>query len=188
MRIIKHFLLSLIALLLLPCCDDTEYEYASLRAYFHFSPVTAAPKTLYPALTSPGQWCSVSVNATSFIFKAMDGQTDMYPINAVDQYHSRIWVSGLLIGTPSILPIGSTDFAPICYDLVCPNCRENDAVTRALRLGEAGTDYAECTRCQRRYGLNEQGMVTAGAVEHERNISLYRYRCSYANNTFVVQN
>lgn len=188
MKRAKIILLFIAMMMWLSGCDDTEYQYASLRAFFRFSPATAAPKTLLPALSGPGQWCCVTVDATKYIFTAMDGNTDTYPITAADQYNTRIWVSGLLVGTPSVLPVGSSDFSPVCFDLVCPNCMENDAITRGVKLGKPGNEMAECTRCGRKYDLNNLGIVSAGAVANERNVSLYRYRCSYSNNTFVVQN
>ena len=170
------------------CDTDADYIYSSRRAFFRFTPVTAAPKTLFPALKSPGEWCSVSVDGTHYRFSAPNGQTDSYPINASDQYYARQWVSGLLVGTPSVPSLSINGFEVVCYDLVCPNCMEADAVTRAVKFSSEQHESVTCSRCGRVYNLQNQAEVLAGAIEGEPNRPLLRYRCSYANDVFVVQN
>lgn len=171
------------------CDGDADNIYSSRRAFFRFSPVTAAPKTLFPALNSPGEWCSVSVNGTYYNFSSANGQKDTYPISAADQYYAREWVSGLLVGTPSVPSISTNGFEVVCYDLVCPNCMEVDAVTRAVKFsGSSHHECVTCTRCGRVYNLQNQAVVSDGAVEGESNRPLFRYRCSYSNDVFVVQN
>ena len=172
------------------CDADADYIYSSRHAFFRFTPVTATPQTLFPALNSPGAWCSISVDGSYYRFSAPEGgRTDTYPIPAAEQYHPRQWVSGLLAGTPSVPSIITNNFEVVCYDLVCPNCMEADAITRAVRFSFGSRhESVACSRCNRVHNLQNQGEVCAGAVDGEPNRPLLRYRCSYANDVFVVQN
>lgn len=188
----KPTLLSLLPaalLAVLAACDaDVDNIYAGRRAFFRFSPVTAAPKTLLPALNSPGEWCRVGVVGNTYRFVSAHGQSDSYPISAADNYYGREWVSGLLVGTPSVPSLSSGGFEVVCFDLVCPNCMAADAVTRAVEFCRDRLESVACSRCGRVYGLQDGGSVSGGAVAGEPNRALLRYRCTYGNDTFVVQN
>ena len=65
---------------------------------------------------------------------------------------------------------------------------EADAVTRAVKFSSEQHESVTCSRCGRVYNLQNQAEVLAGAIEGEPNRPLLRYRCSYANDVFVVQN
>ncbi len=181
------FLLGIVFSLLIGCEGDAEYTYSPYRAFFRFSPVTAAPSTLLPALTSPGEWCYVTINGSYYNFKSATGKTDSYPKTAIEQYGTTIWFNGLLVGTPMIPEIGGS-FVPVCYDLVCPNCYENGGIRRDIRIKDISLAQAICDRCKRVYDLQNSGVVIEGADEGSSNVKLYRYHCSYDNNTFVMQN
>lgn len=175
------------ACLLPSCVADDESPFARRPAFFRFSPVTAAPSTLLPALSSPGEWCTITKNTSQYVFKSPTGRTDTYPLSQLDQYGSASWVSGLIVGTPVIADLGSDVPQPVCYDLVCPSCFEQDAITRSVAITDVSLGRASCGRCHRVYDLQNSGIVLEGAAG-PKDLRLYRYRCAYNNNTFVVQN
>lgn len=179
-------LLTLAAVGLTACVGDDESPYARRPAFFRFGPVTAAPHTLLPALGNPGEWCTVTIKGSTYDFRSITtGRTDNPPLTALDNYGSPTWCSGLIIGTP-ILPDMDGAFRPVAYDLVCPNCFEEGGITRAVTVESALPATARCTRCATRYDLDNGGLpIDVDPVTTRR---LYRYRCIYDNNTFVVQN
>ena len=186
-RCLKRSLLTLTVTTLTACVADNESPYARFAAFFRFTPVTAAPSSLLPALTSPGEWCYVSIQGTSYQFKSSTGKVDTYPKTALAQYGTTLWIGGLLVGTPTVPEIGATAPAPICYDIVCPNCFEEDGIQRSVTVSSASIGRATCSRCHRTYDLLNSGVVVEGATS-ARDSRLYRYLCHYVNNTFVVQN
>lgn len=173
--------------LLFSCVDDDESPFARRPAFFRFSPVTAAPKTLLPALSSPGEWCTITLSTTSYVFRSATGMTDTYPQTQLDAYGRPTWVSGLIVGTPTVPELGYSDFAPVCYDAACPSCFEEDGITRQVVFTDLALGRVGCTRCRRTYDVNNGGIVIEGATS-PRDPRLYRYRCIYSNDAFVVQN
>ena len=173
--------------LLFSCVDDDESPFARRPAFFRFSPVTAAPKTLLPALSSPGEWCTITLSTTSYNFRSATGKTDTYPQTQLDAYGRPTWVSGLIVGTPTVPELGFSDFAPVCYDAVCPYCFEDGGITRQVVFTDVALGRVGCTRCRRTYDINNGGIVIEGASS-PRDPRLYRYRCIYSNDAFVVQN
>lgn len=175
--------------LLASCTDDIETPYAQRPAFFRFQPVTAAPKTLLPALNSPGEWCTVRQHGAYYLFQSTQGMTDTYPQTQLDQYGKPLWAAGLIVGTPMVPEIGASGFAPVCFDLACPNCFETGGITRPVDITSASLGRAECSRCHRTYDLHNSGIVVEGA-SGTFNPRLYRYHCLYYPDQFllVVQN
>lgn len=173
--------------LLFSCVEDDESPYARRPAFFRFSPVTAAPKTLLPALGNPGEWCTVTLSPTHYVFTTPRGLKDTYPLTQLDQYGQPTWVSGLIVGTPVVPEMGASEFAPVAFDLACPSCFEEGGITRAVAITSTTLGRAQCSRCSRTYDLHNGGIVCDGArTAHDPR--LYRYRCSYSNDAFVVHN
>lgn len=190
-RVLCSAALSLIVVVILSmltsCIDDEETPFARRPAFFRFSPVTAAPKTLLPALSSPGEWCSITLSTTSYVFRSATGMTDTYPQTQLDAYGRPTWVNGLIVGTPTVPELGYSDFAPVCYDAACPSCFEEDGITRQVVFTDLALGRVSCTRCHHVYDINNGGIVIEGASS-PRDPRLYRYRCIYSNDAFVVQN
>lgn len=194
-RILTTSVASLAALLLLPSCiDEEETPYAQRPAFFHFQPVTAAPKTLLPALNSPGEWCTITRTATQYVFtsattaSAQNGGkpfTDTYPLTQLDQYGSPTWVNGLIVGTPAIPEIGTSVCMPVVFDLACPACFDDGGIRRNLSISTESR--ASCSRCHRSYDLQNGGIIYSGATSPNEP-RLYRYHCTYSNDAFVVRN
>lgn len=182
-------LLALTLILTTGCVSDEASPWAQFGAFFQFRPVTAAPKTLLPALGNPGEWCYVTMDGQSYQFRhATTGHTDSYPKTQITQYGTTVWVAGLIVGTPTMAEIGATTPAPMAYDLACPACHTTDGVRRSVTISNAALGRASCTRCHRTYDLQAGGIVIDGAQTGEPNPRLYRYHCTYANDTFVVRN
>lgn len=169
------------------CVDDDESPFARFAAFFRFAPVTSAPKTLMPALSSPGEWCTVTTSGMSYAFRSATGMTDTFPIVLTPHSGAALWIGGLIVGTPTVPEIGSTAFAPVCYDIVCPACYEESGITRGVSITDPALGRATCTRCHTVYDLHNSGVVVEGATRPKAP-RLYRYRCTYTNDTFVVQN
>lgn len=177
------------ALLLLATACTTEADdspYARRPAFFRFSPVTAAPKTLFPALGNPGEWCTITISGSVYRLQNPQGMTDTYPLTSLDNYGTTTWVSGLIVGTPTVPEIGATLCTPVTYDLVCPNCFETGGITRAVVITQRTPAQAQCTRCRTTYDLENGGIIISGTPDNTRR--LYRYRCTHSNDTFVVHN
>lgn len=180
--------------LLQGCNDEVTSYYAQLPAYFRFQPVTAAPKTLLPALNSPGEWCIITRTPTHYILTSATARsaknggqplTDNFPLSQLDQYGSISWVAGLIVGTPFTPEIGTNVCLPIVFDLACPSCFNSGGIKRSLTIS---SDYrANCTRCHRSYDLQNGGNIVSGGTSSVEPM-LYRYRYEYSNDTFVVHN
>lgn len=174
------------AAILTACVGDDESPFARRPAFFRFSPVTAAPKTLLPALGgNPGEWCTITKQTGVYRFESLTTHlVDTYPLTQLDAYGTPTWVAGLIVGTPS-MPDMSGAFAPTVYDLVCPNCFE-DGITRPVSITGVIPARAQCSRCRTTFDLDNGGIVIDSHADLPRR--LFRYRCRYDNNTFVVQN
>lgn len=168
------------------CVDDDDSPFARRPAFFRFSPVTAAPKTLMPALGNPGEWCTITRTPSRYEFHSYTGMTDSYPLTQLDQYGSPTWVGGLIVGTPNAPEMGASGFAPVVFDLACPNCFEAGGITRSVTITQPIPARAQCGRCHTLYDLENGGIVLDSSPGNIRR--LYRYRCIYNNDSFVVQN
>lgn len=175
----------LAAAILTACVDDDESPYARRPAFFRFSPVTAAPKTLLPSLSGIGEWCTITKQTNAYRFESLTTHhVDTYPLTQLDAYGTPTWVAGLIVGTPAAPDMNGL-FPPTTYDLVCPNCFE-DGITRPVTVTSVIPARAACSRCHTNYDLDNGGIVIDSQIEHPQR--LFRYRCRYDNNVFVVQN
>lgn len=171
--------------LLMACVPDQETPFAQRPAFFRFSPVTAAPKTLLPALNGVGEWCTITKQPNAYRFVSLTTHLeDTYPLTQLDAYGTPTWVSGLIVGTPTS-PDMNGFFGPVVYDLVCPNCFE-EGITRPISVSDVSLARALCSRCHTSYDLNNGGIVIESPETQPRR--LFRYRCRYDNDVFVVQN
>ncbi len=175
-------LLLIAAAALTSCEQDVENIYSNIRAFFRFSPVTAAPQ-LNAALNNPGMFCTVTFTNTHYVFTDSEGRSTPVARTALDAYGRPEFVEGFIIGMPS-LPDANSNFYNVAFDLVCPNCYTDDAIRR--RLAFSSLESMTCSRCSRTYNLNNNGYVVSG----DKGRHLYRYRLSYSQpqNAVVIQN
>lgn len=165
------------------CTDSISEEYSSERAFFHYASVSTNPP-LYQALNNPGVYCRITFDQNYYHFQNTSGVSYSSPRTALDVYGSPRYISGFIVGTPTI-PDLNGNFYQVAYDLVCPTCYNEDAIQRSLTL--SGTDEtATCSRCKRVYSLRNNGIVTSG----DAGAHLKRYRMTYApaTNVFNIAN
>lgn len=181
MKIFRNIVSLLAALLLMGGCEsDVENLYSNHRAFLRFTPVTSA-QPLYKALNNPGMFCTVEFSASHTHFKDYDGNSYAAPRTALDQYGRPIYISGFIVGTPS-LPDLNSNFYNVAFDLVCPNCYDESYIQRRTQFD--GYEKMKCTTCGRTYNLNNNGVVDGGKSGRP----LFRYRISYASDVVVIQN
>lgn len=163
---------------LLSCTGQTEQFYANLPACFRVQYVQTIPP-LNAALNSMGEFATITQRTNVYIYSNTQTSTQR-PVTDADRNYMGL--SGFIVGLPNIPPLGSSVSQVVCYDLACPNCYEEQVVTREMQLQAGGKCY--CRLCQRTYDLNNQGYVTSGTPGK----SLYRYRVTYQNNTLLINN
>lgn len=178
---LRRVFLSLSILALTGCGQDdlTSNKYCNLRARFAYTPVTDVSQ-LYSSCQSMGQWCTIIATGNQFIFSNPQGSTSRN-MTAADTYKGfYMGLSGFIVGLPSIPELGYDYSIVTCYDLACRNCYEEDCVTKRLTLNTDGT--ASCSKCNRIYNLNNQGIVAQG----DAGKSLYRYRVTYSPSSNAI--
>lgn len=178
----KKIFTAMLAIALYACGDGiTHSRFCNLPARFTYTPVSSVHQ-LYAACSSPGEWCSITANATQFVFSNPQGNTPVSQ-TAVNNYNRPyMGLSGFLVGTPTLPEIGESTAVITCYDLACSNCYVEAGITRRMELHQGGESY--CQRCHRTYDLNNQGIITDG----DPGKTLYRYRVYYGNNTLTINN
>lgn len=162
------------------CSEDVENRYTSIPAYFTYKGTNTVPQ-LNAALNNPGEFATIILDRNYYYFTNLTGTTQVNR-TSLDNYNSfRMGLSGFIVGLPNIPEPGADLPVVTCYELACPNCYHAYTVTRSLQLKEGG--YAECSRCQRTYNLNNQGLPA-----HTGGESLFRYRVSHRNNVLAIIN
>ena len=167
-------------LLLASCTKQTEQFYNNKPARFRVQFVQTIPP-LNAALNGMGEFVTITQRTDVYIYS--NTQTSFSrPVTSADRDYNYMGLSGFIVGLPNIPPLGSSVSQVVCYDLACPNCYEEQVVTREMQLQAGGKCY--CRLCQRTYDLNNQGYVVSGTSGK----SLYRYRVVYQNNTLLINN
>ncbi len=185
-RIVRSTLAAVVLLLTAGCDQDTlvSNKYSSLPARFSF-PYVNSQAPLNHALNGQGQWCQIRIQNNQIIFTnpavTQPGKWDLVALQGYTGFYLGIG-NGLIVGLPNMPEMGADMPVVTCYDLCCPNCWEQNTITKPLELHESGE--ATCARCQRQYNLNNQGVIAKG----EQGKSLYRYRVFYNGNALSVDN
>ena len=156
----------LTACLLLTACSNDEQQYSTkAKAYFYFSPTTAATP-LHSALRNAGMWCTVErKSGRTYTFVSNDGRntataTSTPQNGSYDQPFECI--AGMVIGTPSV-PNLNGQWKPVAYDRACPVCYDSEAQkVHTLRFGKAGSEEATCPFCHTTYDLTNRGISPEG--------------------------
>lgn len=171
--------------LLLVACSKTEQTYSNHTARFAFTATNLVPH-LNAALNNAGEFCTITAHNNTYVFHSPGLREDFtYERSELERKSGYILgLSGLIVGTPVIAEQLSSQPTVVCFDLACPNCYEDFSITRNVTLQLS--QRAQCSRCQRVYDLNTQGII----VEGVQGSSLYRYRVAYypSGNTLNVSN
>lgn len=167
------------------CAGDVEDLYAHIRAFFRFDNVVSM-HPLFTAVNNAGQWCTIQMRNSKYIFTAPDGTSSQANVLDTEVYGRPECVAGFIVGKPSMLDMnGRSDVQ--AYDLVCPSCYESAAIQRSLTFDANNREHVICSRCSRTYDLSSGGIVCAGAAGRK----LYRYKVSYASagaGTLLIHN
>lgn len=172
----------LLAVLCAGCANEDNKLYAPHRAFLRLQPVTAiAP--LYTALTSPGQFCAITVGNQVYRFLTPTGATTTYPFSAQEAYGKPECIAGFVVGVPSVPDINMAQ-SPVAYDLACPTCYDRNLLQRSLTFTAA--ERLTCSRCGSEYDLSNGGILVKG----DGTKRLFRYRLTYsaATNSLLVIN
>lgn len=165
------------------CTDTVEDLYSrEVKAYFYFSPVTAA-FPLEAAVTSPGMWTTVeAVSERTYRFVSNDGRNSAQATsNPQNGSYSQPFecVMGFIVGTPSV-PDLQMNFVPMAFDLACPTCfHGSPSKNHRLRFTGAGKEQVNCSFCGETFDLTQNGAGDQGN-------RLLRYPLTYSGATNAV--
>jgi len=174
-------------MLTMGCRDEvTNNKYCKLPARFSFNPVNSISQ-LYSSCESQGEWCSIVLSNQKLYFTKCTGSQGVANLTALSGYTGfYMGLCGFIVGKPFMNELGYEYPVITCYDLACPNCYQEQTVTRKLTLLEGGLAICKngSNPCHRTYNLENQGIVIDGKAGR----ALYRYRVLYGNNTLSVNN
>ena len=164
-----------VSLLFFSACssDDAYTVYSRYKASFTYDRVmTTTP--LKNALTGPGEFCTISLIPKQLVFQSLN-MSQKVDITAAAAYQKFVSIQnhGFIVGLPNSIELGHDYFSIVCFDIVCSNCYKEEYITRDLTLQEGG--FAYCSRCKRRYNLNNLGIVEGLPAGKP----LERYRIAY---------
>lgn len=170
----KRLLLGLMALLTLTACDEAESEFDTThRAAFLYRSV-ATQSALRSALNDYGVYCRVWVSGGHYLFENNNGVTGQDNILAVAGGRPYNALCGFIVGRRSSIDMKGRQ--PLyAYDLACPNCDRESALSVPLYFVARGDARVTCRRCKRVYNPDEAGQLVGG----EKGIHLIRYHIDY---------
>lgn len=184
MKRCRIYLLAGIVGMLCGCTGEVENLFSTDPAYLRVSPVTAV-EPLRVALTSPGEFCTITIEPTRYVFTRPNGSSA--PLNRTDEetYGRPVYRAGFLVGTPSLPDEKTGQFYYVCYELACPDCYTNRMLTKAMKLQEG--EIVACPECGRSYSLLYGGSQIGG--EKGKRL-MKRYNCTYtpAYDNFEILN
>ena len=161
---------------LLFSCAEAERLYDSFPAYFVYRNTNTVSQ-LNAAMGGFGDFCLIQDKGATLLFSNLGGSTSVNK-TAVEGYQGfRLGRGGgFIVGQPTMM---SDAPGVVCYDIVCPFCYENSALTKPLSLISLGK--VQCDRCQRTYDLNNMGICPEGG-------RLFKYQCSHKSYTLYIDN
>lgn len=92
----------------------------------------------------------------------------------LDRRTTIMGLSGFIIGLPNMPELGAITSRPVCYELACINCYNDNNFAHDVTLMAGG--QAKCDRCGRVYNLNDQGII----ISDHTGRKLDRYHISYS--------
>ena len=195
MRKTSYNLLAASAVLLASSCGaDVVGEYTNHQAYFYMDFGLGHANTyLSEALNSTNVFTVITANP-SIHMSTTEGGTytlscEMYGVAKKNETISEASLTkvprqlgidgrGLIVGRSSF-----QDGELYVFDRQCPNCwNANNYGNYLLSFSDAHNMV--CNTCHRTYGLLNGGVVVSG----DSGEKLFRYRASYSNQLFRVQN
>ena len=172
---------ALLGSVLVLSCSQSDMRFSSLPARLMVTNTNTIPQ-LNASLGNPGEFCTIEQRGQSFRFTNLSGFTEVNRTVMASYQSTYLGLSGFIVGTPAIPEPGEVTQQVVCYDLACPNCYDDFAITKSLRLHVGSLAY--CASCQRSYDLSTQGIVAKG----DAGKALIRYRVAYSPYTLQVSN
>lgn len=170
----KRLLLGLIVLLTLTACEDAESEFDTTHraAFLYKSVSTRTP--LRSALNGAGVYCRVWALNGLYHFESNYGVTDQDNILAVVGGRPYNAICGFIVGRSALIDMKGRQ--PLyAFDLACPNCSQQAALSIRLEFRATGSPLVVCHKCHRSYDLDNGGLLVEGA----QGIKLFRYHIDY---------
>ena len=163
------YLFLLVCLILLSC--EAEQEYSSWACRFSYNNQIHNDATLATALNSSsrGVFCLISESTRSgakyLNFQNSEGLSSQQPESA-EEVQARFIIglnNGIIVGFQTLNTDGASG-GFVAYDVQCPNCvrRENNTSNPNYRLTMASTGIATCSKCERKYDMNNGGILLNG--------------------------
>lgn len=167
--------MTVVLMLCLGCTsDDMQTTYSRYRASFLYQKVMQI-NPLYASLTGSGVFCTITFQGMKVTFSS-NGNSYTDNLTQVAGYQSPVFLGGFIVGQANMPETGQTILPLMCYDLACPNCYEEMGLTRPMNVVEDnGRQVAGCSKCNRKYDLNNAGIP----IEGEKGIKLHRYHIVY---------
>ena len=154
--------------------DDMQTMYSRYRASFFYQKVMQV-QPLYASLTGSGQFCTIAFQGMNVTFSS-NGTSYTDNLTQVAGYQSPVFLGGFIVGQANMPETGQTNLPLMCYDLACPNCYNEMGLTRHMSVMEYnGKQVASCSKCKRKYDLNNTGIP----IEGEKGLKLERYHIVY---------
>jgi hypothetical protein len=157
-----------------------ESEYSSQPCYFAYQNANFLDETLATAMNSAsrGVFCqiseSVSGGATYLNFSNNMGLSSQKKESALERETTYILGvnNGIIVGYQTLNESPNGGFT--AYDLQCPNCvRKHSSYTNpTYRLIMASSGIATCSVCDKRYDMNNRGVIQNG---EQGDINLTQY-------------
>lgn len=176
MRNLGFCLLAFSCWLLTSCKADDEYSTHACR--FSYNNMIHNDPTLASALeaNSRGVFCLISEHTRAGVhyiaFENNLGQTSKQQETAEEKFILGL-NNGIIVGFQTL----NTDDPYrgfVGYDVQCPNCvrRENNTVNPNYRVTMASSGIATCSKCGKKYDMNNNGIVQNG---EDGDRGLYKY-------------
>jgi len=170
----KRTLFLVLALLVTLSCEKESYKKGSPYPAAFSCDTNVSP---YNLIKTPGLFLTVRLNLSKGVLNISDSNGQSYPPEALTDIQSRqftLGLAGLILGIPSL-----SDNGQICaFDLGCPECEQS-----SVRLKIDQTGNATCSKCNRTWSLNNNGIAISGKAR-----PLYSYHVSYNNGILTVLN
>ncbi len=170
-------------LLLAACKADDEYSEWPCR--FSYDNSLHLDATLASAMdvNSPGVFCTITEHNGSggkyLMFSSNHRMQTTQPETEEEKRAEYVLGlnNGIIIGFQNAVFDDFYRSIFVAYDVQCPNCvrTSGNAVTPNFRITAGDNGIATCSKCQRRYDLNNGGLIING---QEGDTSLEKYAAS----------
>lgn len=164
-RLLKRgFLLLLGAVTLTACQADGEYSTWPCR--FDYDNMVHQDQTLMTAMNpaAPGTFCKISESGFDYVFQNNQNMRSTKPRSEEERRANYILGvnNGIIVGFQLYNQQPNGGF--VAYDAQCPNCvrEENEYLNPHYPLSMSTSGIATCEKCERRYDMNNGGIVQNG--------------------------